>query len=395
MKIINFILFTIIYFSASIVLMGNQYRPLAPGLIYVRYACIILCFTILILVYFRKKGLTITRFPSFFAFYIFIIWVLFSFSVILSEILHDSFPTQGMFFLLVVPFIYYTVMPYVTNLSGPVIHYSLFAANFIYILISFITVPVQFLPYYGIVANPNGFGQIGAITVIAGIFLLFTLPSRRKLTKVLVCASVVLSLVGVILSSSRTSILVIGMVTLIFATYSIVIQKNMKPLLIIIFAGIISWFSPIKELFITGMVDKFSTFYNEGDLLNGRLGIWEIVFNDSALFGNGEDYFQNFFEGAHNSIVYILGVYGIVPALLLTIFLLLLIVIGFLNILKNKNDKFAIFPFVIIVTFFLFSMTEAMFGLIGNGITIAFYHVVGILLFKAKLKKEAINSSPI
>jgi O-antigen ligase len=381
MKKINFFLFTMIYFAASIVLMGNPYRPLAPVFIFARYILILLGFSLLIFIYFRKSRLTILRFSSFLSIYIFIIWILFSLFVALSEILHHTFPFQGLFFLLIVPFIYFTVMPFITKISGPIVYQSLFAANFLYILISYLTIPVDFLPYTGLAANPNGFGQIAAIAVINGFFILITIAKKRKLAKILLITSIFLSLVSVILSSSRTSFIVVGIITLILSVHFTVVRRNFKPFLIIILVGLICWFSPIKEMFLHGMIEKFSSTYNEGNLFSGRTDIWHIVAKDASLFGNGEDYFQNFFEGAHNSIVYILGVYGIIPAILLAAFLLFLIVLAFLQTIQSKKDKLAIFPFVIIVTFTLFSMTEAMFGLIGSGISVAFYHIVGVLLF--------------
>ncbi|WHY85622.1 hypothetical protein QNH39_23920 [Neobacillus novalis] len=380
MRKINFILFTMIYFAASIVLMGSQYRPLSPTLIYSRYALILLGFFIIIVIYFKKHGLTIMRFPSFFSMYLFIIWILFGFSVILSEIIHHTFPFQGLFFLLIVPFIYFSVMPFMTKLGGPFIHHSLFTANLLYILISYLTVRVEFLPYSGIAANPNGFGQIAAITVIAGFFTLITLSNKGRLPKLLIIAAILLSLVSVIFSSSRTSFLVVGIITLIISVHFIMAKRNFKPLLIIMTIGLIGWFSPLKEKFLSGLLEKFASLNEAGNLFNGRTGTWQLVVKEASLFGHGDDYFEGFFEGAHNSLINILGVYGIIPTLLLAAFLLFLIVLAFINTFRKSQDKLAIFPFIIIVTFTLFSMTEAMFGLIGNGITIAFYHVVGLLL---------------
>ncbi|WP_066067284.1 hypothetical protein [Neobacillus soli] len=389
MKKTNFILFTMIYFAASIVLMGNPYHPLSTALIYTRYVLILFAFSILIFIYFKKNKRMTFRFSSFFSIYIFIIWILFSLSVALSEVIHQSFPFQGLFFLLMVPFIYFTVMSFMTKIAGLVIHQALFTANFLYILISYLSRPIDFLPYTGIAANPNGFGQIAAIAFITGFFTLITLSKQRRFAKVMIVAAMILSLVSVILSSSRTSFLVVGFITLIISVHYIFTQRNFKPILMISFVGLIGWFSPIREMFFNGMVEKFSSTYSEGNFLSGRTGVWQVVIKDSSLFGNGDDYFQKFFEGAHNSIVFILGAYGIIPAILLTVFLLLLTVLAFRFTVQKRRDDLAIFPLIIIVTFILFSMTEAMFGLIGNGITIAFFHVVGLLFFGEEVNKKA------
>ena len=253
------------------------------------------------------------------------------------------------------------------------------------------------LPYSGIAGNSNGFGQIAAIAFIAGFLTLINLSKKRRVGKNLLIIAMIVSLVSVILSSSRTSLLVVGFITLIISVYFVVAWRNFKPFLVIILLGLIGWFSPIKEMFIKGMIEKFSMTYNEGNLLSGRTGVWKIVINDSSLFGNGEDYFRNFIEGAHNSIIYILGAYGIIPSILLSVFLLLLILLAFLHTIQSNKHIVTIFPLVIILSFTLFSMTEAMFGLIGNGITIAFYQVVGWLLFtdQHKSKPKTGENTPI
>jgi hypothetical protein len=391
LPMVSFILFTMIYFTASIVLMGSQYRPLSMELISIRYGLILVGFSCLVLVYLMKNGLTIFRFPSFLSIYLFIIWILFSLSVVVSEVIKNTFPVQGFFFLFAVPFIYFTVMPYITKVGGPVIHQALFAANTLYILISFLTKPIEFLPYHGIAANPNGFGQLGAIAVISGFFILITLTKKRILTKMLVIAGILLSLVAVILSSSRTSFVIVGIITIVITAYFTMANRNFKPLITLAIVGVIGWLSPLRDIFLSGLVEKFTHFYADGNLLNDRTIIWDGVFREASLFGHGDNYFQNFIESAHNSLIYILGVYGIVPALLLSTFLLLLIVISFLYIFQSKNGKMAIFPFAMVITFILFSMTESMFGLIGSGITIAFYHVVGILIFNEGMTKKFEN----
>jgi O-antigen ligase len=389
---VSFILFTLIYFTASIVLMGNQYRPLSTELIYLRYILIILGFAFLIFIYFIKKGLSIFQFPSFLSMYLFIIWIIFSLSIVISEVVHQTFPFQGLFFLLFVPFIYFTVMPFITKIGGSVYHISLFIASITYIIVSYITKPIDFLPYTGILANPNGFGQISAISFITGVFTLLTLSKKRILAKILVIAALILSLVSVILSSSRTSFLIVAIITMIISIHFLIVKRNIKPLLMIIMAGVIAWFSPLKEMILGGLVKKFSEFYLDGNLFNGRTSVWEGVLQEGALFGHGEDYFQHFIEGAHNSIVYILGVYGIVPAILLTAFLLFLIILAFSNAFRNSH-LMGIYSFVIIITFTLFSMTESMFGLVGNGITIAFYHVCGLLIFDDGMNRDRKGST--
>jgi O-antigen ligase len=380
---ISFILFSFIYFAASIVLLGNQYMPLKPEYIYTRYALLLFGFSSIIFIYLRKNGLKLYRFTSLLSSYLFFIWILFGLSIVVSEVIHNSIPVQGLFFIIMVPFVYFTAMPYLTKVSGSITHIALFAANITYLLISYGTVPLAILPYSGIAANTNGFGQMGAIAVISGIFTLLTLSRKRKIAKFFTFIAIIISFISVLISFSRTSLLVVVTAIFIIFAHYVITHRTMKPLIFLLIVGVIAWFTPVKQMFLSGVFEKFSTLQDEGNLLNGRTSIWQIVFKETTLFGHGKDYFNGFFEGAHNSIVYIIGVYGLFPAVLLVAFLLFLNVLSFLHMIKQKsNDKTAVFPFVIIVSFTLFSMTEEMFGLIGNGITIAFYHVVGLLLFR-------------
>jgi hypothetical protein len=378
---ISFILFTLIYFSASIVFMDTIYRPIAPELRMARYVSLIVCFSVLIIIYLKKNGLTITPFPSYLSVYVFWIWTLFSISIVISELIQNAIPVQGFFFLLIVPFLYYSVMPFMTKISGQVIPLALFTANMLYLVISIATKPILILPYSGVAANPNGFGQMGALVFISGLIMLVTLSRKAMITKIGILAAMVFALVCVLLSESRTSLFIVVIITIFTTFHTLLSKRNFRPLLAIIALGLIGWFSPLRDILLSGVGRKISQLTSEGDFSNGRSEVWQGVIKEATLFGHGERYDENFTEGAHNSIIQILGYYGIIPALLLSTFLLLLLILAFINIYKVKQ-KIAILPFVIILTFTLYCMTESMFGLIGNGITIAFYHTIGLLIFK-------------
>jgi O-antigen ligase len=380
LQAVTFIIFTLIYFSASMVLMGTPYRPLSEEVIYLRYALLLVGFVLLVVIYLFKGGLTLFRFPSYKSLFLFFIWILYSLSIVLSELGQQIVPIQGLLFLLIVPFLYFTVMPYITKISNHVIYQSLFTANVLYLLISFATKPFETIPYSGLAANPNGFGQMGALTYISGIFLLMSLSKKRILLKLFVMVSMALAFIGIILSTSRTSLVIVLFISIIVTLYLAVKKQKVKPILGFLVLGVIIWFSPIKDMYLVGIIEKFSQLNSSGNLLNGRTDIWETTFKDATLFGYGEHYFERFIEGAHNSMIYTLGAYGFASAILLSIFLLALNLLAFLHIFESK-DKLAIFPFVLIATFTLFNITETMFGFIGNGITIAFYHVTGILMF--------------
>jgi O-antigen ligase len=82
---------------------------------------------------------------------------------------------------------------------------------------------------------------------------------------------------------------------------------------------------------ISGMIDKIQSHSNQGNILSGRLYIWQKTLEDSTLLGHGRDYFaNNFVLGAHNSLIGILGEYGIIP----TIFMIIFAVFGILLALK-------------------------------------------------------------
>lgn len=368
--------------------MGSAYRPLDPFLNVLRYILVGVGFFLLFYHFLRRKQQW-PKFRSYLSFYLFFIWILFGSTIFISEMTHHSIPIQGLFLLVFVPIIYFWVMPGSGKMFELVVLCGLFFSNFFYIVCSYIRVPITIFPYYGLAGNPNGFGQLSTLSFITAIYLLIVKSNGKrplqKLKKPLLFCALSISFISVILSQSRTSLVVMGAITLFLLFIYIINHTSWKPLLFIFtIVTIFLLFIP-KETLLSGLIDKFSTSHSQGDLLNGREEIWGKVINEAVLLGNGSSYFDGFTEGAHNSIIWILGVYGYLAALLFAIFLLFALIVSIQFIFKKGNNHLVKFlPFIITLTFILFSMTESMFGLIGTGITIAFYNVVGYLLFYSK-----------
>ena len=99
---------------------------------------------------------------------------------------------------------------------------GLFFSNFFYIACSYISVSITIFPYYGLAGNPNGFGQLSALSFITAIYLLIVKSngksSLEKLKKLLLFGALSISFISVILSQSRTSLVVLGRL-FIFAFY--------------------------------------------------------------------------------------------------------------------------------------------------------------------------------
>lgn len=382
------LLLVVIYFSSSMVLMGTVYRPLPAILVDMRYLLVGLGFFILLFIYLKQKKHFSIKFRSYSSLYLYFTWFAFSSFVILSEIIHNTFPVQGIFFLVMIPIMYFSVMPSVIKVQGQMILWGLLLANLTYLVDSYLTVPFMLLPYSGIAANPNGFGQMGALTFICALFLLLTGTKRKRIRgffiRMVYLLALAIAFMSVIVSASRTSFIIMVISSAILIIYTAMIKKKRKPLLLTILIVLIVFFSPLKNLFFAGLIEKAQLVASQGGgLLDGRSAVWQYILDDAKILGNGESYFDGVMEGAHNSIFSVLAVYGYIPALFLTAFLIYCVYASFrYAIVNRRNNDFALLPFVMVVTFCLFSLTEAMFGLIGNGVTVAFFNVVGFLFFK-------------
>ena len=116
--------------------------------------------------------------------------------------------------------------------------------------------------------------------------------------------------------------------------------------------------------------------------MSGRDDIWAKTLIDMKLLGNGEKYFEtNFDLGAHNTIVHIIGVNGIIAEMLMVSFALVSFYYAAIYFRKHwQKDRYAIAPLVFMTCFWTLSMGEGMFGSLGNAMTLAYMLSVGVIM---------------
>ena len=121
-----------------------------------------------------------------------------------------------------VPFVFFFVIPHYTKSNGISITAMAMVLGYIpFILSSLIFHPIE-VNYEGIYANPNAMGMVAA-TWIVGLLILvrgYIIDSGRSLSKtfrsIIVGLSILVGLIIVVASSSRTSLITVGIVFFIF-----------------------------------------------------------------------------------------------------------------------------------------------------------------------------------
>jgi hypothetical protein len=116
--------------------------------------------------------------------------------------------------------------------------------------------------------------------------------------------------------------------------------------------------------------------------LSGRDKIWGTTLDESDFLGHGSNYFTlKFGLGGHNTIIEIIGINGIIAGNLLIAFGIASFFYTYAYFKTyGKEDCAAIAPFLITVCFWFLSMAEAMFGSLGNAMTLAYMLSIGIVM---------------
>lgn len=314
---------------------------------------------------------------------LFFLWMLFSLFVVISQMINGSIPFEGLAYLLITTSIFFVVIPLSLEKSIEIILKAAFLSSTIYLILSVVYCPIVLgKSYYGITYNPNSIGQLSAQAAISSFCLfLNALNHRHKRDLVLYFIFFIFSLLFVIVSNSRTSLLaviitVLLTILLFLVLHKIKIRKFLMPSIIFL----VLYFLKIKKYLEAGILNKM--FKYQDNPLTGRTAIWGSVFDELTIFGHGKGYFSGHIEkGAHNSVVEIVGTYGIITGIIILSLFIVSVIVSFKYLFRNRKNKYSYAPFAIIITFVTLSIAEGMFGVIGKGITIMYFNVLGIMLF--------------
>jgi O-antigen ligase len=394
-KLISILLF-FLFGAASLTFLQSAYRTLPVSLWYSRYFIIGLAFLLLVVLFLKSCKLMPFKLTSFLSWFCILLWLLFSLFLLLSELMHTQFPTQGFYMIGFVPFMFFYIIPRLLKNNMTFVS-ILFFSHFVYLFLSVLIVTPNHFPYMGITANPNSLGIVSALTLVCLGLLLFSGHIQQKKIKVIFIPPVFLIVTYLlILSSSRTAFVVATTGVVISAFFMTLNKKVNGRTLILLITGIfVLFFSPLQQTLYNSLILKFQNFYYNENFFNGRLSIWEKVINEAKLFGNGSEYFGNFgHEGAHNSFLFVLGQYGFLAAITLSLFVFTVFVLSIVYFYKNRKvDSLAIAPLILVILFILFSMTESMFSSIGNGLTISFYLSSGIVISSLNIRRQLYGKS--
>jgi O-antigen ligase len=356
---------------------------------YIRYMTIAVLFALVMI------KTNVTRIPkNGIPFYI--IWTIFSITAFISALYNNGDIIGSIWYLVGVPLVFFIAFPkYFNEKALELVTKALLIGHIPYLLISLMMFQIKY-PFKGLFTNPNQMGTLGAVLGCGSlIFLNSQIKRRSKLrTVAFSVVLVILSLLTVFISGSRTSLITIGILIIIFIFVNANIHStyDFRTFTVIGFAGLALAYIVYQNnnYVISGMIDKIQSHSNPSTILSGRLYIWEKTLEDATLLGHGRDYFaNNFVFGAHNSLIGILGEYGIIP----TIFMIIFAVFGILLALKfyfefKNTNSYSIAPLMIMVTFWALSMGEGLFGLLGRGITLAYYTVTGITIYQWSTKRN-------
>ncbi|MCP3032935.1 O-antigen ligase family protein [Halobacillus sp. A1] len=367
----------IIILKYSIVIMGSLYFIIQ----YIRK-------------YYRGDGRVALSFQTK-SWVLYFLWILFSLIVIVSQSYNGYLPLEGIAYLIFNPIVFFIVIPMsLTNPESTIIKAS-FYGSFIYLLLSAFYEPINFGSFYtGVTYNPNSIGQLSVQAAVSSFCIfLYTVGSinKEKRKTFIYLMFFIISLAFIFLSQSRASLMAFLAPT-IFTIMIFIISKKIKLRKIILpsILFVIIYFLSLKDFFEASILGKFNR-YNNDNLLSGRDNIWNMIINDITLLGHGPNYFLDVInKGAHNSILEVFGNFGLLAGGVLALFYLASIIISFKYAILNRKKPFFYVPLMVVLTFIILSMTESMFGVVGKSMTLVYFNIIGLLIFR-KLTNRTIS----
>ena len=318
------------------------------------------------------------------------LWTIYSSVVIISQAYNGYLPLEGIVSLFFNPVVYFIVIPKVLDRPEHTIIMASFYSSFIYLVLSALYEPIVFGRYYsGVTYNPNSLGQLAVQAAVSSLCLLLESLKRRDLKKrVLLIHFIyfiyfIISILFVFLSRSRTSFLATLLPIFIALSFYLILGRvKLKKILIPVGLFVIVYIIKLKELFYIGIIDKFDKFNSE-QLLTGRDYIWKKIFDDMALLGHGNNYFnEEIGRGAHNSILEIVGGFGLIAGAIMALFYITSVIIAFKYTFIMQNKQYFFLPIIIVLAFVILSMAESMFGVIGKSMTLVYLNIIGVMIFR-------------
>jgi len=381
-QVIIVIALSVLFGGTSLVSLGSYNIPLDPAVLKLRYLLVASSLLILILMSpFKQWGFHRQDRP------LLLLWILFGFALLMSGIANNDTTIfrDGLWQMIAVPLIIFNAVPKAMKENANLLMgMALFLGHLPYIVTSIVShPPANGTLYRGVFANPNYMGLICA-TMSAGLFiLLIGAWSKKKDGRYLlpISAALLSLFVLIILANSRTSIIVFLLMFSVFFSEFVKNSKAVKKMIAIATVAVTAVLLFGGEQ-IEAMHNTLNNNFDAKEGLSGRDYIWASTLDESDLLGHGSNYFTlKFGLGGHNTIIEVIGINGIIAGNLLIAFGIasFFYTYGYFKT-YGKEDCAAIAPFLITVCFWFLSMAEAMFGSLGNAMTLAYMLSIGIVM---------------
>lgn len=335
-------------------------------------------YLIMFLIILILKNLRYTKFK--FTYYD-ILWIIFSFTIFISDIYNNNKYGEGILFLIYI-IIYFKFIPkYIKHID--IIGYALILHGLFILISSLIFSPIQIEGYAGIMGNANGLGM-NLMFLNLGICIVLLSSNNMNLNIALYS---ILILVTIILffTSSRTSI-ISNLIVILVYYFSKSKTSNEKPLnkilkIFIYLLIIISLVIIFKDLFnrLFGLLGKKFNIYSN-DITNGRMEIWLHTIKNRTILGYGHSYFLDTFGlNAHNNFISILGTNGLLSFLVYAYFWICIILRN-IKLCKYRKQTCYYQIFLIFLAFHIHGFFETTFSVIGLPIQFVAFSCIGFLL---------------
>lgn len=371
-------LLAILFAACDLVRLGSDYTQLMPTTVRVRYAGIALSIAFILMM---KRG-AYGRGVAFSD----LSWMLCGGAILFSACVQadPESAAVGLWTMAVVPLLFGRMIPCALGRKGVLIlALAILGAGLPYLLSSLLLHPLTF-PYMGVLPNPNSMGVLAGGMDVALIALLVAAgKNKKRLFALVLTVAVVFTSLLVVASGSRTSCLAVAVsaVVAIASRARALIGTPLRFIKTALALGVlIIIVRPMIEdsgaKAVAGILVKFET----SSKLSERDEIWSKTWQDMSLLGNGRGYFDDEFGvGAHNSIVEMLGKYGLFAALGILLVCISSLYSTFCYYRSARgSDAHALTPFLIALSFWILASGETMAGPLGGAFNCLFLVSSGV-----------------
>ena len=322
-----------------------------------------------------------------------ILWFVLGLSIILSEIVRGTSPHVGVMYFLYVPIFFFYIIP--SSLKTPIytVCRAVLISGVIVILLSLVTeFPTIGVRYEGITNNPNSLGMVANQTVLAAASLFYMEFQKKKFKKrklTLYSLAIVMGLLPLMVSESRTSFLVVAVGLFVIFVHAVLTKRlKLKHLVALLMLFLVVYNAFLADFFQAGIAARISSYAGSDRVLAGRTDIWRNIIQNASMFGYGFDYFSQYIQiQAHNDVLQFIGMYGIPSGIILGVFYVLVTILGLEFSINKMKKEYAIIPLVFIIGYIALGSAESVIGFNAKTPVMVFFNIVGILLLENNDRK--------